>query len=100
MSAIPLPQDGADWNELASEMQAMAAGDADWRGLKTAVYVFNAGEEVRRVGREAYTMFMAENGLAPKAFPSLDRMEQEVVGFGLDLMHGADGATEPEEEHR
>ncbi len=92
MSALSLPQDGANWNELAGEMQAMAAGDADWRGLKTAVYVFNAGEEVRRVGREAYTMFMAENGLAPKAFPSLDRMEQEVVGFGLGLMHGTDGA--------
>ena len=69
MSALPLPQDGADWSKLASEMQAMAAGDADWRGLKTAVYVFNAGEEVRRVGREADTMFMAENGLVAQGFP-------------------------------
>jgi len=62
----PLPETGADWETLAAEMRAMAAGDADWRNLKTAVYVFNAGDEARRVGREAYTMFMAENGLAPK----------------------------------
>lgn len=92
MTVKALPDAGADWPKLSEEMQAMAAEDADWRGLKTAVYVFNAGEEVRRVGREAYTMFMAENGLAPKAFPSLDRMEQEVVSFALDLMTGSDGA--------
>jgi glutamate/tyrosine decarboxylase-like PLP-dependent enzyme len=91
MSAIPLPKSGANWKDLASEMQAMTAEDADWRGLKTAVYVFNAGEEVRRVGREAYMMFISENGLAPKAFPSLHRMEQEVVGFGLGLMDGEGG---------
>lgn len=92
MSTKALPDAGADWSALSAEMQAMAAEDADWRGLKTAVYVFNAGDEVRRVGCEAYTMFMAENGLAPKAFPSLDRMEQEVVGFGLDLLNGPGGA--------
>jgi len=88
----PLPETGADWETLAAEMRAMAAGDADWRNLKTAVYVFNAGDEARRVGREAYTMFMAENGLAPKAFPSLDRMEREVVGFALDLFGAPEGA--------
>lgn len=92
MNAIAMPDAGADWETLAKEMQALAAEDADWRNLKTAVYVFNAGEEARRVGQEAYAMFMAENGLAPKAFPSLDAMEREVVGFALDLFHGANGA--------
>ncbi len=92
MTARALPETGADWSELQAEMQAMAAGDADWRGLKTAVYVFNAGEEARKVGQQAYLMFMAENGLAPKAFPSLDRMERDVVGFALDLFGAPDGA--------
>jgi len=89
---MALPKAGAGWDSLAGEMRAMAAEDADWRSLKTAVYVFNAGEEVRRVGHEAYAMFMAENGLAPKAFPSLDRMEREVIGFALNLLGGAGGA--------
>lgn len=92
MNAVNMPNDGADWATLSAEMEAMAAADADWRNLKTAVYVFNAGEEVREVGRKAYQMFMAENGLAPKAFPSLDRMEQEVVGFALDLFGAPEGA--------
>lgn len=92
MAAISMPEAGSDWTTLSGEMRALAAGDADWRNLKTAVYVFNAGDEVRRVGREAYGMFMAENGLAPKAFPSLDAMERDVIGFALDLFHGAEGA--------
>lgn len=92
MDAMTLPKAGAGWKDLETEMRDMAAADADWRNLKTAVYVFNAGEEVRAVGRDAYAMFMAENGLAPKAFPSLDRMERQVIGFALGLFGGEDGA--------
>lgn len=87
-----LPQQGMAWEALEDEMRAMAGDDADWRRGRTALYVFNAGEAVRDVGRNAYAMFMAENGLAPKAFPSLARMEREVVGFGLQLLHAPEGA--------
>ena len=58
-------------------MLARADGDVKWREGKTAVYVFNAGEDVARVQKESYTMFMSENGLGPRAFPSLKRMEAE-----------------------
>lgn len=92
MTAIALPDAGASWDALQQEMRDYAAGDADWRRLRTAVYVFNAGDEVRRVGREAYAMFMSENGLAPKAFPSLERMEREVIGFACDLFGAPEGA--------
>ncbi len=69
-------------------MQERGAGDARWREGRTAVYVFNAGEDVARVQREAYALYMSENGLGPLAFPSLARMEDEVVGMGLGLLHG------------
>src|SRR5258705_11800586 len=36
---------------------------------------------------------MAENGLGPSAFPSLRRMGEEVVGYGLSLVHGPQGAV-------
>jgi glutamate/tyrosine decarboxylase-like PLP-dependent enzyme len=91
--AKPLPQAGRPWPELKAEMAAYAAGDVRWREGKTAVYVFNAGPEVEEVQREAYAMFMAENGLGPAAFPSLKRMEEEVVGFALSLLHAPDGAA-------
>ncbi|MBI1199044.1 MAG: aspartate aminotransferase family protein [Phenylobacterium sp.] len=88
----PLPQTGADWTELKSVMADYATGDARWREGKTAVYVFNAGPEIERVQKEAYALFQSENGLGPAAFPSLKRMEEEVVGFGLSLLHGPEEA--------
>jgi glutamate/tyrosine decarboxylase-like PLP-dependent enzyme len=89
----PLPETGTDWETLTARMDDYAGGDVRWREGKTAVYVFNAGPEVERVQKEAYLRFMSENGLGPAAFPSLKRMEEEVVGFGLGLLHAPDGAA-------
>ncbi|HEY8615421.1 pyridoxal phosphate-dependent decarboxylase family protein [Phenylobacterium sp.] len=88
----PLPQTGRDWPTVKGEMLAYAEGDVRWREGKTAVYVFNAGAEVEQVQKEAYALFMSENGLGPAAFPSLKRMEDEVVGFGLQLFNAPEGA--------
>src|SRR6185503_9693324 len=84
---------GTPWPDLKVRMGEYAAGDVAWRDGKTAVYIFNAGPEIERVQKEAYTAFMSENGLGPAAFPSLKRMEDEVVGFGLSLLHGPDEAS-------
>lgn len=88
-----LPEHGAAWAETRARMLEMAAGDVKWRDGKAAVYVFNAGEDVERVQKEAYAMFASENGLGPAAFPSLARMEREVVAGGLALLHGPEGAA-------
>lgn len=88
-----LPAIGTEWPELKARMLGYAAGDVRWREGKTAVYVFNAGPEVEQVQKEAYALFMSENGLGPLAFPSLKRMEDEVTGFGLSLLHGPEDAV-------
>ncbi|MEQ1619258.1 MAG: aspartate aminotransferase family protein [Terricaulis sp.] len=73
-------------------MRAMASGDVKWRDGKTGMYVFNAGEDVERVKQAAYSMFSEENGLGPAAFPSLARMEREVVGHALALLRAPEGS--------
>lgn len=87
-----LPKAGRDWPAVKAEMLGYAAGDVRWREGKTAVYVFNAGADVEQVQKEAYVLFMSENGLGPAAFPSLKRMEEEVIGFGLELFHAPSDA--------
>jgi len=87
-----LPEHGTDWETLRQRMEAMSGGDADWRSARTAVYVFNAGEDVLRVAKDAYAMYQSENGLGPLAFPSLRQMESDVVSMGLGLLHGPEGA--------
>ena len=88
-----MPQKGTAWEGLKQEMIHRGDGDAKWREGKTAVYVFNAGEDVARVQKEAYALYMSENGLGPLAFPSLKQMEEEVVGMGLSLLHGPEDSA-------
>lgn len=92
MTRKTIPQHGTDWKALGAELEELGRDDVDWRRGRTAVYVFNAGEDVLQVAKEAYALFQSENALGPAAFPSLKRMEAEVVSMGLDLLHGAEGA--------
>ena len=57
------------------------------------LHVYFAGDDVLEVASEAYTMFMSENALAPSAFPSLERMERDIIDAAVELFHGPAGAT-------
>lgn len=88
-----LPAAGTSWNELQSTLTQAGSRDVKWREGRAAVYVFNSGEDVMQVAHDAYGMFIAENGLGPAAFPSLKRMEQEVVDIALSLQNAPEGAA-------
>jgi sphinganine-1-phosphate aldolase len=90
---MQMPAEGRDWDEVRAEMRARGGGDVDWRSGRTAVYVFNAGDDVHHVQQEAYALYMSENGLGPLAFPSLAQMEKEVIEMALGLLHGPEGAA-------
>lgn len=90
---MKMSEQGRSWSDVKSEMQARGGNDAKWRDGRTAVYVFNAGEEIATIQKEAYAAFMSENGLGPLAFPSLAQMEKEVISMGLGLLHGPEGST-------
>lgn len=90
---MQMPEKGRGWDEVRADMAARGGGDVDWRGGKTAVYVFNAGEDVHHIQHEAYGLFMSENGLGPLAFPSLAQMEKDVIAMALGLLHAPAGAT-------
>lgn len=69
-------------------MSAMKRDDLDWRRGRHAAYVWHASDDVEHVAQQAYTLFMTENGLGQRAFPSLRRMEADVVAMIRDLLHG------------
>jgi glutamate/tyrosine decarboxylase-like PLP-dependent enzyme len=90
---MKLPERGRPWPDIEAEMLSRGSKDAKWRDGKTAVYVFNAGEDIAEVQKQAYAAFMSENGLGPLAFPSLAQMEKDVISMALGLLHGPEGAT-------
>ena len=84
-----LPKAGTKWPELDTRMNAAKAQDVDWRLGRIGVYIHFGGEDVLEVAKHAYLKFFSENGLGPKAFPSLARFEREVIAMTLGLMHGS-----------
>ncbi|HLL03368.1 MAG TPA: aspartate aminotransferase family protein [Myxococcaceae bacterium] len=83
-----LPKTKRTREDVLSELRAMHADDARWKDGRTFSLVYYVDEEHSRLLREAYGEFMAENGLSPIAFPSLRRMECEVVSMAAELFHG------------
>jgi glutamate/tyrosine decarboxylase-like PLP-dependent enzyme len=83
------PERGLSPDEVGAALEAMRDNDADWKAGRTWSLVYSAGPEHEAVLKDAYLRFFSENGLSPSAFPSLARMEREVVWAMLDLL-GAD----------
>ena len=92
-SKTALPRQGTSPKEVLERLRGFRDEDIDWKGGRSFSLVYYAGEEVMELLHGAYSMFMAENGLSPIAFPSLRRMENEVVSMTADMLHGGDGAA-------
>ena len=74
-------------NDLMARLEEMRAGDLPTHGGRTLAYVYDSGlAEADAIGQAAIAAFASSNGLDPTAFPSLLRMENELVGFACDLI--------------
>ncbi len=68
-------------------LRSMQAADLPVHGGRTLAYVYDSGlPDIDRIGREAVAAYAGSNGLDPTAFPSLLKMETEVVGMAADLL--------------
>ncbi len=90
---VQLPAQGLQPEELSKVMREIKAGDADWRGGRTWSLVYHAGDEHTRVIQDAYNLFFMENALNPTAFPSLQRLENDVVAITAGLLGGDEEST-------
>src|ERR1043165_2923287 len=93
--ARAFPSSRTPWNTLERQLIDMRQSDVDWRGGRSALHVYYAGDDVLEVAGKAYAMFMSENALAPAAFPSLALMERGILAARLALLHAppaADGS--------
>ncbi|MEO6317820.1 MAG: aminotransferase class V-fold PLP-dependent enzyme [Acidimicrobiales bacterium] len=84
------PAEGRPVDDLLTEIRAGRGDDADWRGGRTFSLVYNpADPELERLLEAVSHDYLHENYLNPFAFPSLLKMEQEVVGMAADLFGGS-----------
>ncbi len=85
---MALPSRGRPAAEVLAELETLRADDVDWRRGRAFTLAYSAGPDVLALARDAYTRFMSENALNTDAFPSLARMQRDVLGAVAELLHG------------
>jgi glutamate/tyrosine decarboxylase-like PLP-dependent enzyme len=85
---LKMPQKGLPKDELFQRMEAYRANDMPWRDGRTWAYIYDPGPEAEAVIKQAYMMYLSENGLDPTVFPSALRFEREVVAMAAAHLNG------------
>ncbi len=85
---MEIPPTGLNREEIFQTLEAFRVHDLDWRSGRAFGYIFDAGREVEQVGKEAYMRFLSENGLDFTVFPSLLKLENELVDMARRHLHG------------
>jgi glutamate/tyrosine decarboxylase-like PLP-dependent enzyme len=80
------PEKTSTKDQIISELKQMRTKDIRWQDGKCFCLVFHGGDDVYEVMKEAYSMYISENALNPTAFPSLKKMENEVVSMVKALL--------------
>lgn len=87
--ALPEGRSAAD---VLAELRRLRRSDAPTRGGRTFAYVYDAGREgLDELAAAAYTEYATVNGLDPTVFPSVARLENDLVRTVAALL-GAPGA--------
>jgi len=85
---MELPKKGMPKEDVLNRLRSFKTKDSAWQEGRMFGLIYEAGGEVEDLVKAAATEFMIENGLSPMAFPSLLRLENEVMAIVLGLMQG------------
>lgn len=86
---MSLPTAGLPAEQVLDELRAMRAGDLPTHGGRTLAYVYDSGlTGLDDLAGRAHALASSANGLDPTAFPSLLRMENDIVAAAGALLGG------------
>jgi len=85
---LTIPVKGRSKKDILSAMRAARDHDIKWERGRVFGLVYHISDEIDDLLKDAFTMFFAENGLNPTAFPSLRKFETEVVAMTAALLNG------------
>ncbi|KAF8445009.1 pyridoxal phosphate-dependent transferase [Boletus edulis BED1] len=91
--ALPAKGKSTDWIlEEMARMDKELGMHVDWREGKISGAVYHGGEELSKVLVAAFERYAVSNPLHPDVFPSVRKMEAEIVAMCLRMYNNPDGA--------
>ena len=90
---MKFPQHGQSRDDILARLKARKSDDLNWEDGRVFAYIYDAGDEAEQLLKDAFSMYLMENGLDPTSFPSCMELEKDVIGMAVDLVNGGDDAT-------
>ncbi|MEM0954694.1 MAG: aspartate aminotransferase family protein [Pseudomonadota bacterium] len=90
---MKFPAAGQSRDNILDQLEAMKGNDVPWQEGRVFAYVYDAGQEAKQLLKDAFSLYLTENGLDPTSFPSCMQLEKDVIGMAVDLLQGGDDAT-------
>jgi sphinganine-1-phosphate aldolase len=84
---------GTSRDDVLSQLDSFKERDVKWRDGHAFTLAYNAGDDVLAVAEAAYAKFSTENALNTDAFPSLRRIQAEVVDIVGDWLQVGPGGA-------
>ncbi len=84
-----LPKQGESRDRIMETLAEFRHDDLDWKSGRTYGFVYDPGNDAVEIGKEAYALYLTENGLDPTSFPSLMRLENEVIAIARARASGS-----------
>jgi len=85
-----LPAHGRSADAVIADLAAKREGDVPWADGRAFGMIYHGGPGVDEVAERAAMLYLHENALNTRAFPSLGAIQSEVVAWTADLLHGPD----------
>lgn len=86
----PLTQAGRPVDDVIADLVDKRKDDVRWEDGRTFGMIYDGGPGVKEAAERAASLYLHENALNTKAFPSLGAIQSEVVGWTASLLHGPD----------
>ena len=87
---MKLPKQGRAVDQVIADLVQKRQHDVKWSEGRAFGMVYNGGPGVHAVAEQAARLYLHENALNTKAFPSLGQIQSEVVGWTAGLLNGPD----------
>jgi sphinganine-1-phosphate aldolase len=90
---MPMDASGVSREQVLAELDALRADDVRWREGRAFTLAYHGGDDVVALAEEAYRRASGANALNTNAFPSLRRMQADVVGTAARWLDAPEGAA-------
>lgn len=85
---VPSHRPSRSARDVLQELSALGSSDVDWKNGRVFSLAYYAGEDVLSLAEQAHAMFASTNGLNTDAFPSLKKIQSDVVSTVTGWIHG------------